>query len=234
MELTLNPKRVILIMLSIITLLTIMHIGQLVIYFQVGDPETFDFIKMIDFDYEANFPSFYSSSALLFCAALLWLIGLHKLRTIEQFRYHWIGLAAIFTFLAMDEAIALHEDLGDFVEALQLFDASGFLYFAWVAPYGILLILFAATYLKFVFTLPRQTMVTFICAGTLFIGGAVGIEIFSAREADANGTETILYSILYTVEEVFEMVGIAIFCFGILRYIETDQGHVKIHLKSKT
>ena len=66
-------------------------------------------------------------------------------------------------------------------------------------------------------------MILFIGAGVLFISGAVGIEVFSAREADLNGTDTLLYSILYTVEELCEMIGIVIFCYALLRYIE-DQG----------
>ncbi len=70
MEFSLNPGRVVKIMLTIIIVLAALHISQLVVFFEVGDPDKFDFIEMIDFDYEANLPSFYSSAAILFCAAL--------------------------------------------------------------------------------------------------------------------------------------------------------------------
>lgn len=221
-------------MLSIIAVLLAMHITQLVFYFHIDDPELFDFVEIIDFDYEANLPSFYSSTAILFCAVLLWFIGLQKRRQQEPFKFHWLGLAIIFTFLSIDEAIALHEDIGDIVEHMHWFDAKGLLYFAWVVPYGILLALFGLSYFKFVFALPKQTMIQFVGAGLLFISGAVGIEIFSAREADINGTETIYYSMLYTVEEIFEMVGIVIFCYGLLRYIETQSGKVSVEIKTDT
>ena len=223
MEFSLNPKRIVQIMLGIIAVLLAMHLVQLVIYFQTGDSDVFDFVEMIDFDYEANLPAFYSSTAILFCAALLWVIGVQKRREQAPFRYHWIGLAIIFTFLSIDEAVALHEDLGDIMEDMRWVDAEGFLYFAWVVPYGILLVLFAASYFKFVFALPQRTMILFIVAGVLFISGAVGIEVFSAREADLNDTDTLLYSVLYTVEELCEMIGIVIFCYALLRHIE-DQG----------
>ena len=172
---------------------------SIIIYFYIDNPKVFDFIELVDFDYEANLPSFYSSLAILFCAILLWLISLQKQTAGLKYRYHWLGLAFIFTFLGLDEAIALHEEVGDFVEELNLFEASGYLYFAWVVPYGILLILFALTYLKFVLSLPKTIMLKFICAGLMFIGGAVGLEVISAREADLHGSETVYYSILYCV-----------------------------------
>ena len=232
MELSINPKRIVQAMLSIILLLTVMHVTQLVIFFQIGDPEVFDFIDLIDFDYEANLPSFYSSTALLFCAVLLWVISIQKQREHAAFKHHWTGLAIIFTFLSIDEAIALHESIGDIMEQQQWVNAEGLLYFAWVVPYGICLILFAASYLKFVLKLPRQTMILFLSSGTLFIGGAVGIEIISAQEADINGTETVLYSILYTVEELCEMLGIVIFCNALLRYIETQGRSIEFNINS--
>ena len=99
MEFSLSPKRVLKILLSIIAVLTFLHIMQLGIYFQTGDPEVFDFIELVDFDYEANLPSLYSSVAILFCAGLLWCIGTQKRQEQAPFKYHWIGLAVIFTFL---------------------------------------------------------------------------------------------------------------------------------------
>lgn len=232
MEFTLNPKRVATIMLGIIAVLTIMHVTQLVIYFQIDDPDVFDFIKIIDFGYEVNFPTFYSSTAILFCAILLWVISLQKRREKAPFNYHWIGLAIIFTFLSLDEAIALHEEIGDFVEEHEWVEAEGFLFFAWVAPYGILLGLFAISYFKFVFALPRQTMILFLGAGIIFVSGAMGIEAISAREADLNDTDTLLYTVLYTVEELFEMVGIVIFSYALLRYIEDQGAPVQFHVNS--
>ena len=223
MEFSLNPRRVLTIMLAIIAILTALHISQLVVFFQVGDPDKFDFIEMVDFDYEANLPSFYSSAAILFCAALLWLISYAKRKERLPFRFHWLGLAIIFSLLGLDEAIALHEEIGDLMEDYELVDAQGYLYFAWVIPYGIALALFILSYLGFLLALPRNTKFLFVCAGVLFVGGAMGVELLSANEADFHGTETILYSTLYTVEELCEMFGIAIFCYALMRYIENEK-----------
>ena len=232
MEFKLDPKRIIQLMVGIIVVLTAMHITQLVIYYQTDDPDIFDYIEILDFDFEANLPSFYSALAIMFCAVLLWMIGTDKRRKKQAYRYHWLGLAIIFTFLGIDEAIALHEEIGDVVRDHEWVEAKGFLYFSWVVPYSILLLIFVASYLKFVFSLPRQTMILFIVSGSLFVTGAIGIEIFGAKEADLYGTDTLRYSILYTIEELCEMFGIVIFCYALLRYIEEQNGQITLGIKS--
>jgi hypothetical protein len=217
-------------MFSIIILLSVMHIAQLIAYFYIGDKEIFDFIQLVDFDYEANLPSLYSSLAILFCAALLWVIALQQNRLCMPFKFHWFGLAIIFTFLGVDEAVGFHEEVGDFIEGLELFEATGVLYFAWVVPYGFLLFLFAISYIKFVFLLPDFIKIKFIIAGLMFIGGAVGLEIISATEADLHGTETIKYSVLYTIEELCEMFAILLFCDTLLKYIAKEIGSISFQI----
>ncbi len=230
MEFLIIPKRVLTFMLSIISLLVVLHVTQLAIYYYVGDPDIFDFVELIDFDYEANLPSFYSSSALLFTSLLLWIIGWYKFKQKALFKYHWLGLAFVFTFLGVDEGIALHEDIGDIFENKEWVDAQGFLFFAWVVPYGVLLLFFALSYLRFVLALPGKIKVLFICAGVMFVGGAMGLEIFSAREADLHGTDTVLYSALYTMEEILEMTSIALFCYALLLYIQQFSAKVVFHI----
>lgn len=99
-------------------------------------------------------------------------------------------------------------------------------------PYGALLAIFVISYLRSVLALPRVTMLLFITAGAMFVGGAVGIEVFSACEADLRGSETILYSVLYTLEELCEMCGVALFCYALMRYIESEYGGLRIHFDS--
>jgi len=219
-------------MLGLIAILAVMHIAQLIIYFQVGDSDKFDFIRMVDFDYETNLPSLYSSLAILFCASLLWFVRQYHKQSNSKYRYHWLGLAMIFTFLGVDEALGLHEELGDFVEELHWFKAEGFLYFAWVVPYSLLFLIFILSYFKFVFSLPKPIMFRFITAGMLFITGAVGFEIISAAEADLHGSETVYYSVLYTIEELCEMVAMVIFSNGLLLYIHSEIGLVNIKVKN--
>jgi hypothetical protein len=60
----------------------------------------------------------------------------------------------------------------------------------------------------------------------------MGIELISANEADRYGTETIYYSVLYTIEELCEMFAIVIFCYALMRYIENEQIRFSVQFKS--
>jgi len=231
MEYTVNPKKVTVILLVIIATLAAMHIAQLVTYYVIGDPRVFDFIKMVDFDYETNLPTLYSVIAIILCSIILFLIASGKKKTQQPYRFQWKLLAWIFLFLALDEGVSIHEDIGDVMELFVT--ASGYLYFPWVIPYAGLLVILALVYFRFLLHLPRPTMIRFIIAGGLFLTGAIGIEIISAQEADIHGTATITYSILYTIEELCEMIAIVIFLQALLEYYASEFGTLKIRFPWK-
>ena len=181
---------------------------------------------MVDFDYEGNLPALYSMLAIILCSVVLFIIANAKRITRQPFGFQWEILGWIFLFLAFDEGLALHEEVGDFME--RYITASGYLYFPWVIPYTGLVALLAAFYFRFLLHLPRPTMVRFIIAAGLFLTGAVGVEMISAHEADINDTTTITYSVLYTIEELCEMVAMVIFLWALLEYYAREFGTLSI------
>jgi len=134
-------------------------------------------------------------------------------------------------FLTFDEATAIHESIGDHFESYDYVDASGFLYFMWVVPYGVAVGVLGLFFLKFVFSLPAQTRNLFIASGTIFLSGAIGLEVFGAREADLNGLETITYCVLYTFEELLEMLGIVLFIYALACHLTSEFGRVSLVLE---
>ena len=99
--------------------------------------------------------------------------------------FYWLGLTILFLFLAIDEGAAIHEAVSTFLE--RYMNARGALYFLWVVPYGVATLVFALAFLKFVWELPKDTRARFVAAGLIFLSGALGIEMFGAREADLHG-----------------------------------------------
>ncbi len=231
MEISIAPKRVSAILLTIIAVLAALHIAQLTAYFVIADPKKFNFIEILDFDYEGNLPSLYSVFAIILCSSVLFLIATGKRKTRQPYGFQWEILAWIFLFLGLDEGMALHEEVGDMME--QYITASGYLYFPWVIPYTGLVILLALFYFRFLLALPRPTMIRFIIAGGIFLSGAVGLEVFSAREADIHGTTSITYSVLYTLEELCEMLGIVVFLQALLEYYAREFGTLQVNFSGK-
>ena len=187
-------------------------------------------IKLFDFNLEANLPTYFSSLILLINGILLALIGA-RYRILAEKYWHWIGLAAIFFFLALDEMIQIHEQLRAPMEALL--DTSGLFYFAWFIPYIIITIIIGIAYFKFLMRLPKRILKFFIIAGVLFISGAVGMEAIGGMYSEQYGEETLAYYLMYTVEETLEMSGALVFLYALMLYISSHFENFKLNFVSK-
>lgn len=190
-------------------------------YFDYDNDHLPGLIRMFNSHHENNIPTLYSCFQLIISAILLSVIAVIAVRTKEKGRVYlyWIGLAMIFFFLSLDEMFMLHERTSKYVE--NYVNATGLLYFAWVIPYGIAGGIFVLLYLRFLMQLPKRTMIMFIVSGTIFLIGAIGFEMLGGQERELNG-HTFLYYALSTFEELFEMLGIAIFIYSLLSYIVRD------------
>ena len=89
-------------------------------------------------------------------------------------------------------------------------------------PYGIATLVFTLAFLKFVWELPRDSRARFFAAGIIFLSGALGIEMFGAREAELHGYYTVTYSVLYSLEEMLEMLGIILFIYALLSHLAKE------------
>lgn len=174
------------------------------------------FVKLFDFNLEANLPTYFSSLLLLANGILLGLIG-SRYKVLGQKFWYWYGLSAIFIFLALDEMIQIHEQLRYPMEAL--FNTSGLLYFAWFIPYIVIILILAIAYFKFMMRLEKPIFKLFILAGALFVFGAVGMEAIGGMHAEVHGESNLTYALMYTVEELLEMTGSVVFLYALLTYI---------------
>lgn len=176
----------------------------------------FGLVPLFSFDGEANVPTFYSALSLLFSSILLLIISIcHKRQTASYIP--WLVLSIIFLCLAIDEVGAIHEEFSAVLRSSL--DTTGLLFFAWVIPYGIGLIVFVICYLRFLLRLPGKTRTLFIVSGAMFVTGAIGFEMLGGRHLGLHGGRGIGYALLYTGEELLEMIGIATFIYALLAYI---------------
>lgn len=182
---------------------------------------------MFNFNTEMNVPTLYSSFALICASILLFIIGyLHK--KINLSYLPWFGLSLIFLFLSIDETSSIHERLTAPVK--ESLNTSGLLFYAWVIPYSIGLMVFLLVYARFLLNLPKKTMILFIVSGCIFVTGAIGFELLGGRQAEQFGPNDLLYSLFYTCEELLEMLGIAIFIYALLTYLVNKFEVMKINI----
>ena len=171
-------------------------------------------------DKEFNIPSTFSALLLLFAGLLLFSITLKKINFKLKFG-HWLVLACGFSLMAIDEMFSFHERLISpvhtfFTNVLNV-EHLGIFRFAWVIP-GIVLVAALIPYFwKFVWGLPSHTRRNFILSATLYLGGAIGVELLGGYLFATQGsTDSFFYSMVATVEESLEMAGVILFIHGLM------------------
>ena len=227
MEINIPTKKIILFFLFAIILLTIFSMaGQIYIYFFGGHSRYL--VHIFNLDEEYNIPSCFESGTLLFCSMLLFIIAINKRKSNDRFRFHWSLLAIIFFLMSLDELMSFHENIGGHVRVM--FHTGGFLYFAWVLPAIIFLIILAFIYFKFIFALSAKYRNLFIIGGVIYVIGALGFEMLGGEIRKLYMEKSFNYAVMTNIEEVFEMTGILIFTYALLDYIKVNIGEFKVKI----
>ena len=182
-----------------------------------GHDYVFGLPGVLDLDGERGIGTFYQVALLAGVSAMLWL--LHRAAGQGRvFPFAWKFLSVIFAFLALDEFSVLHEKLmalmGRFIEPAGLF------YFAWVIPYGVLVLVLGAWFLPKLMRVPESTRNRFIVAGACYVGGALGMEMLGGWRLDAIGGQAarpeFVYEFITSVEEGLEMAGLVLMARALL------------------
>jgi hypothetical protein len=178
---------------------------------------------------EQNLPTFYATFLLLCAGLLLWLIAAHKRALKSKFAPHWLFLAAVFFYLAADEASSIHELLSPPVRAAFGGDMRGIFHFAWIIPGILAVAALTLGYVKFYLHLPRRTRAAFFAAAALYLVGAIGLEMVGGRQIELVGRDWV-YNILASVEEILELGGAIVFIWSLLDYLAENHPDVRLRI----
>ncbi|MEW5860887.1 MAG: hypothetical protein AB1861_26530 [Cyanobacteriota bacterium] len=237
MEITISTKKITRFLLFVVLGLALASIaGQISKYF-LGDSELFGFVSQFNLASEKNVPTYYSGLTLLFCSLLLGAIAFSKKKANDRYARHWQGLSLIFFYLALDEVLIFHEGTAQPLRAIfkrlgLSFLASGIFYFAWVILGAAFVLIVFIAYAKFLAELPDKTRRLFFVAGTIFVVGALGVEMLESYWVAMQGKENFVYAIMATVEELLEMLGIIIFIYALLSYMSSQLKEMRILINS--
>jgi hypothetical protein len=175
---------------------------------------------------DVSIATWYSSVLLLCSSILLIVIATIKTRYKDHYTLHWGALSGIFLLLSIDEVARLHEvilgEVGTVLSSSVGFTPVGFLYFIWVIPGAVFTLIVLLVFLRFLFHLPRKTMILFLGVGAFYVGASLGLEMLDAkiyyeREAGADVARVLLA--IETIEEMLEMLSIVVFNCALLSYI---------------
>jgi hypothetical protein len=183
-------------------------------------------IRILSLESESSIPAFYSSTVLLAASILLAAIARVALVEKSADRWHWVALAAIFLFLAVDEATQIHESTRHFVSRHT--NAGGLLLLAWVIPWSFLTAAFVIAFIPFLRRLAHPYAVLFVLAGAVYVIGALGMEMLQGPVVERWGVQNWRKDLLPAVEELLEMVGAALFLYAVFSYLVNHLGFRRI------
>ena len=114
-----------------------------------------------------------------------------------------------------------------------MFNWGGCLHYAWVVPGLVFVAAVGIIYCRFLFSLPRRTQFLFLLAATIFVSGAIGVEMLSGAQAYEAGEENFNYALIVTLEEFLEMLGVVVLIRALLEYIENHLGGLQIQFANR-
>jgi hypothetical protein len=231
-QIRLNPSAVARALGAVAFLLVLASIGGQLFKYLLGRDHVYGLVRLFYVDAEQNIPTLFSVLQLLCAALLLTVITVLKKEEKDPDVSRWAILAFGFLLMAIDEASSIHEKLIRPVHRLLGDGPFGIFYFAWVIPGIAIVFVLTLFFLRFLLRLPAKTRFTFMVAGTLFIGGALGLELVGGRYAELHGQRNLTYSMIATVEESLEMAGVIVFIYALLKYIADNYNEVRFRFDS--
>lgn len=178
-------------------------------------------LPFLSLSIEGNLPTWYSSGLLACCGLLLLALATGVRQRGGPYVQRWLLLGGVFLWMSLDEAVELHENLG------QLVELHGVLYFSWVVPAGVIVLLLGLAYLPFLRHLPQKTRRRFVVAGLLYVGGALVMELPLGLWVERVGRDHLGYALIDWVEETLEIFGATLFLLSLLSHLREHHGELR-------
>jgi hypothetical protein len=188
--------------------------------------------KLTSFNLESNLPTLFSTGILAICGLLAATIAVGSRENGKAQYFKWMGMAAVFFFLAIDETALFHERATHAVRSVVDVEMMGLSHAAWTIPYTALALLVIGVYWRFFWKLPVVTRWQFGSGVALYLTGAVVMEFVSCIWLDAAAARNAVFYLLCTVEESLEMIGVIVIIHALSRYLETQYPDLCLKISS--
>ena len=184
-------------------------------------------LDSLNMDRELNLPTLFSSSLLLISALLMQRLGHNSNPDAAD---DWRLLSKIFIFLALDEALQIHEIL--IIPGLR-HQVHPALASTWVVPYAALALIMLWKFRSFLGSIPRATATGLLRSGAVYVGGAIGMEMIGsfAVRSSLIRLHSPWYGAITGLEETLELVGIILLMDALMRALLVQQDSVDITLR---
>ena len=178
-----------------------------------GPSETNVLHRYFFLDREQTLPAWYSSAVLLGAAVLAYAAT----ATVLARRWSWWVLALLLLVMSADEIVSAHEHVSD--ELHEAFDTGGILFFAWVVPGAVVVVIAVLAFAPLIRSLDDPVRRPFVAGAALFVFGALVLEALNGAVSDASGSDATWYVLGTHLEELCEMLGACLVLYALTRQV---------------
>lgn len=211
------PRRVFRLLLVLIAVMLVLHFVSVALVARAGGLEGVAWwaYTYLNLDSEDSIPTAYSVVMLALVAIVAAQL---MLSTRGTQRAGWGLIALVFALISWDEGATIHETVGyqlqQRIEGIERVNP-----YSWVLVGAPLAILFGIVAIGLLRSLPLGVLLRMVAAGVIFLTGAAGLEFQAGALFDTgrDGMTPLMLS-LSGVEELFEMLGVALFFRVLLDY----------------
>lgn len=184
--------------------------------------------RVTDLGEEANIPTLFSVGLLLLASCLSFLIARAERLAgpVPPGLASWRLLGLLLFLMAADEFLMLHETANGLLE--RAWTISGV--YMWIIPGALVVLWFIILFLKFFRSLPGVVRRLLVLSLALFVGGAIGVEIFEGLNLSFTQEPEVRAILLTNTQETLEMVGEVVLLQALLTYIRDFLGYRRTQL----
>jgi hypothetical protein len=221
-----SPGKITKILIIAVLLLTFLSLLTVLLRFK------WDFLlgeRIFNLNDEANVPTWFSSTTLLFAAILAWLIARCLKLAQKPFFKSWIVVGCSLFFMSLDEFIQIHEAVGRVLIRTEALPSLGFN--VWIIP-GLALVLgVALIILRMWWNLPSRFRLVFLLATLVYFSGTLVTEAIGNAIWKGTGYNTVGFALFIHIEEVLEMLGVVILINGLMNYLNICSDQICFELQ---
>lgn len=214
-------KRALYTLMLVITLLGAIHLVLQYINIEVRNEEFGSFYELtnrFDFDDESSVPTWVSQFIFLLLGASAFLLAYLEKQRLKKLMWSLIGVVSMLG--SLDEVAALHENILQAIHLSFFKDAeSTLLANAWVIVLPFVIAAAAVFMYVAVSLFPKKTIRLFAVAATVYLTGAVCIDIIAS--ADTMWSSFVSQGLLVAAEELLELIGLSIGLYATIDYLES-------------
>ena len=72
-----------------------------------------------------------------------------------------------------------------------------------------------------------------IAAGSVFVAGAIGMDLFGVRYLEQQDGADMIYAMMTTIEEFLELLGVIVFIYALLSYLRSHTEVIQLRIDDR-